>query len=293
MSFATGKRILITGANSGIGFETAKQLAAYGAEVIMLCRNKERGEAARARILKQDPDADLTLLLADLSSGNSIQSVVKEIRRRYSSLHVLINNAGGFFTRPHLNDENIEYTFALNHLGPFRLTNALIDLLQAGAREISEPSRVITVSSGAHMVISKASPESIAAYSAPGNYKGFRAYAWSKLANILFTRELHKRYGDKGITAVSLHPGFVRTNFTKLDSKSLTALFFDFGAKIAAIPASKGAETPVFLADAESITAGMYYAKKKITRPAACGRSDSLSQALWDYSTRFLPGQQR
>ncbi|MFW5800474.1 MAG: SDR family oxidoreductase [Spirochaeta sp.] len=278
MSFATGKRVLITGANSGIGFETARILSAYGAEVIMVCRNRERGERARTEILNRDPDADITLFIADLSSRASIESLCGELHRAYRSIHILINNAGAVFHKPSQTDDGLERTFALNHMGPFRLTMGILDLLQN-----AEQARVITVSSEGHRFF----PIDIEDIQRPRRYKAFKAYCNSKLANILFTRELARRYGNSGISAVSLHPGFVRTNFSGLTEKSLSARLFLIFARLFASSPEKGAATSVFLADAPEITNGMYYVKKKLRKPSRSARTDQLASILWDMSSKL------
>lgn len=280
MSFATGKRIVVTGANSGIGFETARLLSSFGAEVIMVCRNRNRGEAARQAILHRDPDADLTLFIADLSSKRSTADLITEIRRNYTSLHVLVNNAGALLHERKTTEDGLEYTFALNHMGPFRLTLGLMDLLQAGA-----PSRVITISSEGHRFSKISTPAEIEQLINPLDYRGFTSYCNSKLANILFTRELARRYGKNGISAVSLHPGFVRTDFGNLKNSPFSAKLFSLMMRLCAVSPEHGAATPVHLADSESITNGMYYAKKKLKKPSAAARSDNLAAALWGIST--------
>jgi NAD(P)-dependent dehydrogenase (short-subunit alcohol dehydrogenase family) len=185
MSFIAGKLAVVTGANSGIGFQTVRELAGEASEVIMICRSRERGEQAREQILKEYPQAVLTLLIADLSSPSSISVLMQEMRKRYDRISLLVNNAGGIFYNRLTAEDGLEYTFALNHMGYFRTTAALLPLLEKG-----RPSRVINVSSEAHRV----TPLDFDDLQQEKHYRPFIAYGQSKLANILYTRELARRY---------------------------------------------------------------------------------------------------
>lgn len=280
MSFATGKKIIITGANSGIGFETARKLAAFGAEIIMVCRSHERGKAALDEILSQDPDADLTLLLADLSSKHSTLELIENLHHSYKSIDILINNAGAMFYDRRTSEDGIEYTFALNHLGPFRLSTGIMDLLKN-----SPEGRIINVSSDAHRFSRVQKTEDLRAMLNPLRYRGFPVYCNSKLANILFTRELARRMKGSNISTAALHPGFIRTNFGGIQNKQkFSALVFKAFASLFAGSPEQGAATSVHLADAEKISSGLYYAKEKPVIPSRSSRNDILAAELWKIS---------
>ncbi len=276
MSFCAGKTVMITGANSGIGFETARQLASEAGRIIMVCRSRERGEAAKNIILEEHPEASISLHLSDLSSRASILTLTDEIKREYDSIEVLINNAGGMFYRYDHSDDGLEYTFALNHMGYFRLTKGLLPLLEAGA-----PSRIIQVSSEAH----RASSIRFDSLLDPGTpYRPFIVYGRSKLANILFTRESAVRFAGKGITSVSLHPGFVHTNFGGISDKLLSARVFKQFAQWFAVPPEKGAATPVFLARTDQLTNGGYYSSCRERTPSRNALDTGSAQRLWEIS---------
>ncbi len=275
MSFSTKKRVMITGANTGIGFETAKQLASAGSSVVMVCRSRQRGEDAAAAVRKEVPDADITLHTADLASAASILQLVREAEAAYSSLSVLINNAGGIFFSPMKTEDGLEYTFGLNHMGYFRLTLGLLPLLEAGA-----PARIINVSSEAH----RAARLDFTDLQSERRYKPFRAYGQSKLANLLFTREAARRFADLGITTAALHPGFINSSFASRSAQTPSAAVFGLLARTFGKTPAKGAETPVHLASADEITNGAYYTRKKVQSPskAALGQDDAAR--LWDIS---------
>ncbi|GAB6088538.1 SDR family oxidoreductase [Spirochaeta dissipatitropha] len=280
MSFATGKKIIITGANSGIGFETARKLAAFGAEVIMVCRSQERGKAALDAIQSEDPDADLTLLLADLSSKRSTEELIANLHGAYKSIDILINNAGAMIYDRRTSEDGIEYTFALNHLGPFRLSTGIMDLLKKAPE-----ARIINVSSDAHRFSKIEKPEDLRALLNPLRYRGFPVYCNSKLANILFTRELARRTKGSNVSTAALHPGFIRTNFGGIQNKKkFSALVFQTIAALFAGSPERGAATSVHLADTDKISSGLYYAREKPVIPSRASRNDILAAELWKIS---------
>src|ERR671912_2543455 len=197
------KVCMITGATSGIGKATVMGLASIGASVVMVGRDRGRGEAALAEIKEGSSNASVDLMLADLSSQQEIHRLADEFKEAYPRVDVLINNAGEIRSKRVTTADGLEMTFAVNHLAYFLLTNLLLDLLMASA-----PSRIVNVSSGDH------SNGAIDFDDLQGQkgYKGARAYSQSKLANVLFTYELARRLKGTGITANCLHPGVVRTN---------------------------------------------------------------------------------
>ncbi len=197
------KVVMVTGANSGIGKAASLALAKMGATVVMVARSRERGEAARSEIVRKSQNNAVDLLLADLSSLESVRILASEFRKKYSELHVLINNAGLFNQRRSVTIDGYENTFATNYLAPFLLTNLQLDLLKASA-----PSRIINVSSvghyNGHINFDDINLEK--------EYGGWKAYGQSKLALVLFTHELAKKLQGTGVTVNAVHPGTVATN---------------------------------------------------------------------------------
>lgn len=275
-----GKNIVITGVNSGIGKETAIALAEMGATVIMMCRNKERGEKALQEIKQRANSNNVELLIVDLSDPNSIDSAVSRYKERFDKLDVLINNAGLILKERIIEASGYETTFAVNHLGHFLLTSLLIDLLIK-----SSPSRIINVSSGAH----RYAKFELRDINMEKNYRSFRAYSNSKLANILFTHELSRRLEGTGVTVNALHPGFVKTNFGKNQYRKLTKPFMKL-MSLFAIDAKKGAKTSIYLAsspDVKDIT-GKYFVKSRVKRSSNESYKLKLQEKLWKLSWDYV-----
>jgi NAD(P)-dependent dehydrogenase (short-subunit alcohol dehydrogenase family) len=193
----SGKVCLVTGANSGIGKVTALELARMGARVVMVCRDQARGEAALAEIKQATGNDHLELMLCDLSSQADIRRFADEFKAAHNRLDVLVNNAGVYLRKRQTTVDQLEATFAINHLGYFLLTNLLVDLLKQSA-----PSRIVNVSSGAHA----SGHINFGDLQGEKSYGGGRAYCHSKLANILFTRELARQLAGTQVTANCLHP---------------------------------------------------------------------------------------
>jgi NAD(P)-dependent dehydrogenase (short-subunit alcohol dehydrogenase family) len=276
MRTMSGLTCLVTGATSGIGKETALRLAMLGAEVIVVARDKARGEAAKAEISARVPPALVEVMTADLTSLPQVRRLAAEVLARRDRLDVLVNNAGVISMRRQLTAEGLETTFATNHLGPFLLTTLLRGLLERSA-----PARVVTVSSAAHKQV-KAIPWDDLPYgarSAPA-----QAYPLSKLLNILFTAELARRLAGTGVTANCLHPGFVRTALGRDMTGPLGAvvpLFLRFRPGPAA-----GAATSVYLASSPEVAGvtGGYFCKCKPARPSAPARDPIAAARLWALS---------
>lgn len=270
--------IIVTGANSGIGKVTARELARMGAQIILACRSAERGNAALEMIKQETGNDDVHLLLVDLSSQASIEAFSAEFRDRFDRLDVLVNNAGGYFRERHETVDGLELTFGLNHMGYFLLTTSLLDLLKASA-----PARIVNVSSGAHHMGSFDFDD----YNREGKYRGFPAYGQSKLANILFTYELARRLEGTGVTVNALHPGFVATNFSKnngLLAKVAMTLMRPF-----ALSEDKGAETSIYLAsspEVEGVT-GAYFEKKKAIKSSSASYDEEAQRRLWQLSEKL------
>ncbi|MGW8250464.1 MAG: SDR family oxidoreductase, partial [Anaerolineales bacterium] len=202
----SGKVCMVTGATSGIGKETARELVRKGARVVIVSRSRERCEAVAEEFRKENSDAAVDYLLADLSSQADIRRMAGDFQERYDRLDVLINNAGGFFMRRQESVDGIEMTFALNHLNYFMLTALLKDSLKASA-----PARIVNVSSNAH----RGAKIDFDNLLGERSYSGWRAYAQSKLANVLHAFELARRLEASVVTANALHPGFVSTRLAR------------------------------------------------------------------------------
>jgi len=271
------KVVMVTGANSGIGKAASLALAEMGATVVMVARSKEGGEAARSEIVRKSQNNAVDLLLADLSSLESVRILSSEFQKKYSSLHVLINNAGLFNQRRRVTADGYENTFATNYLAPFLLTNLQLDLLKASA-----PSRIINVSSvghyNGHINFDDLNLET--------DYGGWKAYGQSKLALVLFTHELAKKLQGTGVTVNAVHPGTVATNIW---SRPLGPVGFIMALpKLFMISPDQGAETIVYLAsspDAKGLN-GEYLEKLKVKKSSNESYDEEIAQRLWDVSAK-------
>lgn len=275
-----GKVCMVTGANSGIGKATALALAQMGATVVMVCRNRARGEQAMSDITTKSGNNAVALLLADLSSQQSIRQLVEHFQRRYTHLHVLINNAGAAFPGRRETVDGLEMTFAVNYLAPFLLTNLLLDVLKA-----SSPARIVNVSSNSH----EAGYIQMDDLQEEEHYRSMRVYGQAKLAVVLFTYELARRLHGTGVTANCLHPGFVATHFGQRDAGPAFRLLVKVIGSFGASPA-KGAKTSIYLAsspEVEGITSN-YFVKSIPRRSAAISYDTSLHRQLWEQSAKLV-----
>jgi retinol dehydrogenase 12 len=274
-----GKICVVTGATSGLGLVTAQSLARQGATLIVVGRNAERGAATVSRIRQETGNTAVELMLADLSAQAQVRQLASAIQSRFSRLDVLVNNAGALFARRELSHDGIEMTFALNHLAYFLLTNLLLDLLKA-----SLLARIVNVSSEAH----RGARLNFADLQGEHNYRGYRAYARSKLANILFTHELARRLERTGVVANALHPGFVATNFGH-NNRSFTAGLFRILQLVAAISPEEGAQTIIHLATAPEVQhiTGEYFVKQKAVRSSQASYDHAAAEGLWQVSTEL------
>ncbi|HEY9233285.1 MAG TPA: SDR family oxidoreductase [Blastocatellia bacterium] len=271
----TGKVCLVTGANSGIGRVTALELARLGAQVVIVCRDRARGEAAMAEIKQATGSRNVELMLCDLSSQADIRRFADKFKATHARLDVLVNNAGVYLRKRTTTVDGLEATFAVNHLGYFLLTTLLLDLLKRSA-----PARVVNVSSGAH-ASGHINFDDLQGESA---YSGVKAYCHSKLANILFTRELARRLAGTGVTANCLHPGAVATGIFRALPKPVEALI-----KLVTLSPEKGAQTSVYLASSPAVEAvtGKYFVRRVEATPSAEARDDEVARRLWDESARL------
>jgi len=275
----TGKICLVTGSTNGIGKSTAIELARMGATVVIIGRDAQKTSEVVKEIRAASGNPHVDSLLADLSSQQEVRRLAHEFKRKYSQLHVLINNAGGFFLRRQLSVDGIEMTFALNHLASFLLTDLFLDTIQASA-----PARIINVSSDAH------ASGKIEFDNLQGE-QNFRpsAYDNSKLANILFTLELARRLEGTGVTVNALHPGFVATGFAKNNGKVIAALVSVFAPLVARSPV-KGAETSIYLASSPNVEGmtGKYFYDSQVISAAPQATDMVLARKLWDASTEMI-----
>ena len=268
---------LVTGASRGIGWYTALALAKRGDTVILVGRDAQRCASARAQILAQIPDAEVDVRLANFASLDQVRALAAGVIADYTRLDVLVNNAGGFYSTPQRSDDGYELTWATNHLAPFLLTSLLLPLLRASA-----PARIVNVSSAAHVGTSI----DFADINGERSYNGLRAYAQSKLANILFTYELAHRLAESDVTCNALHPGFVATGFGSNNTDAvmkLNALLQRFFA----VPPEQGAQTSIFLATDPSVaqTTGLYYSKSKPVTSSKASYDVTARRLLWSIST--------
>jgi NAD(P)-dependent dehydrogenase (short-subunit alcohol dehydrogenase family) len=284
MSDMQGKTVVVTGGNSGIGFETAGALSAMGARVIITARNAVRGEAARSALADRlDAGGTVELVVFDLADMASVRAGAAEILARFPRLDVLVNNAGLILTERTETVDGYEATLAINHLGPFLLTNLLMDRLKASA-----PARIVNVASTAHNQARRGMP--FDDLQSVKNYAAMRVYGESKLANILFTNELALRLDPTAVTANSLHPGTVRTGYgADGDTTGLLALGIKIGQPLFASP-EKGARTSVFLASSPAVAGvtGKYFAKSKEKRPKPQALDADAARRLWSVSAELV-----
>jgi NAD(P)-dependent dehydrogenase (short-subunit alcohol dehydrogenase family) len=275
-----GKTCVITGATSGIGLETAARLGALGARLVLVGRNPDKGNRAIGRLRADVPGVAVEMHYADLSRPDEIRRLAAALLDTVSRIDVLVNNAGALFANRNTTPDGLELTFALNHMAYFRLTSLLRDRLIASA-----PARVINVASEAH----RDSHLGFEDLQCSRHYSGWTAYKRSKLANILFTRELARRLEGTGVTANCLHPGFVATSFGD-NNRGFWRFGISIGKLIAAIPVRRGAETPVYLAsspDLEGIS-GKYFSKCREARPDTAAEDDKAAARLWQESERLI-----
>jgi NAD(P)-dependent dehydrogenase (short-subunit alcohol dehydrogenase family) len=225
----SGKICIVTGSNSGIGKETAFALAEMGATVVMVVRNQEKGEKALVEIIEQTGNKSVSLMLCDMSSMASIRDFAREFMKKYSRLDVLVNNAGGEFSKREVTNEGFERTFAVDYLAPFLLTHELLDLLK-----VSVPSRIINVSSG----LAKNGKVNFDDLQSVKDYRGMQVYSNAKLMLMMFTYELSRRLVGSGVTANVLMPGFVVYLASSDEVKCVTGKCFAKKKEIATCPAS-------------------------------------------------------
>ncbi|MCR4940438.1 MAG: SDR family oxidoreductase [Treponemataceae bacterium] len=279
MSLLEKKTAIVTGANSGMGMATTKALLKEGARVIMLCRSEKRGQEAYKTLLQYGKDR-LFLVLCDLGDYDSIKAFAKEIKEKFGHLDILVNNAGFISLDRQETKEGLERQFGINHIGHFLLTTELLDIMPEG-------SRIVNVASGAH----KAGKIHFEDINLHRGFNVIKAYSQSKLANVLFTRELARRLTDKGITVNCCHPGAVATNmgvnrdtgFGKTVMRILKPFF---------LTPEQGARTAIFLATDPSVKdiSGEYFYKCRIAGSSKRSKDLELAKRLYELSEQLVKG---
>ncbi|GAB3222551.1 SDR family oxidoreductase [Hymenobacter seoulensis] len=275
----TGKTALVTGATSGIGLVTARELARQGARVIMVGRDTDKAARALASIqLAVGTDAPVHVKCYDLSLIQNVRTLAEELEHELSQLDILVNNAGIMPGRLMLTEEGHELSWATNHLAPYALTNLLLPLLDAAGQ-----ARVVTVSSVAHWV-GEIEPDREVRNS-PDKYSWLTAYADSKLANILFTNELAHRLDLTGITANCLHPGMVDTGLMRPDTSPVMKALWWTAKPLMRSP-ERGAQTTLYLATSPEVASvsGRYFANAKPARTSERAQSRAEASRLWKIS---------
>jgi NAD(P)-dependent dehydrogenase (short-subunit alcohol dehydrogenase family) len=273
-----GKTVVITGGTSGIGQVAAEKLAGMGARIVLTARSQQRGDATLARLREIAPGLKHSIHYGDLSRLSELRRVAKEIAARETRIDVLINNAGAMFGERQVTEDGLERTFATNHLSYFVMTHLLSERLITSA-----PARVVNTSSHAHYRGTLDFDDLQYAR----DYKAFPSYCRSKLYNVLFTRVLARRLAGTGVTANSLHPGFVKTRFGD-DSGGPMARWIGL-MKFLAISPQKGAETIIYLASSDHAVKanGLYFYKSKPVEASKLAQDDTAAERLWRETSRI------
>lgn len=273
-----GQVCMVTGATSGIGEVTARELAARGAEVVVVSRNAQKCQNTVSQIRKQTGNPAVDYMLADLSSRSQIHRLVKEFKPRFPRLDVLVNNAGAFFLRRQESEDDIEKTWALDHLNYFLLTNLLLDMLKSSA-----PARIVNVASESH----RRADIHFDDLEFEDGYSGMRAYGQAKLGNVLFTYELARRLEGSGVTVNAVHPGFVATNIGS-DNGWLVNQVMKVVHLFGRSP-KEGAETVIYLASSPEVegVSGKYFFDKQPIESSSLSYDRRTAQRLWQVSAQM------
>jgi len=285
MSDLQGKIVLVTGATSGIGEVTARELAKAGAQVILLARNPQKAERTRTSILSVCGHEKVDIVIADLSSLSQVRSAAAAVRLAYPRLDILVNNAGGIMGKQRVESvDGYELTLATNYLGPFLFTAVLFDLLLK-----SEHARIINLSSAAHRVAKPDFPN----LQLHKGYSSLRAYANSKLFNYMLTAELDRRLRARNLLVVTnaVHPGGVASGFGSNSNSWIAVLMRTFSAAL--ISPEKGAATSLYLATSEEggrISGQYWNSVQKVVKPRNAFITPENERRLWTVSEE-LTGQ--
>ena len=271
-----GRVCVVTGATAGLGRETALALARMGATLVIVARDPVKAARTREELEAIAGARRVEVVLADFADLHSVRAAAHRIAEQFSSVHVLVNNAGLAKKHRTLSTDGFELTFAVNHLAPFLFTRELMPLLRAGA-----PSRIVNVASAAEAQ----GPIDFDDLQSTQNYRGFRVYGKTKLMNVLFTYELAARLEGTGVTANCLHPGAVATDLLRQLPRWLYALISPF-----LLTPERGAATQVMLASSPSVegVSGGYYVKGKANRSSRRSYDVEARRRLWDVSETMV-----
>jgi NAD(P)-dependent dehydrogenase (short-subunit alcohol dehydrogenase family) len=274
------KTCLITGATDGIGKQTALELAHRDYSLVLVGRNLEKGDAVVSELIHETGNNSIRFHYADLSIMKSVQNLVDEIKRTYETIDVLLNNAGAYFSKLKMTDEGFEKTFALNHLSYFYLTTHLLEIVKHG-----NPGRIINVASTAH----KNTELDFDDIQGINDYKGWPAYGRSKLMNIMFTYECHRRFSDSGVTFNCLHPGFVDSSFGN-NNLGFAKNSIKIAKKLFAIDIVKGARTSVYLSSSDDVAgiSGKYFDKCKPVQSSKASYIEEDQKKLWEATEELI-----
>jgi retinol dehydrogenase 14 len=279
MADLAGKTVLITGATSGIGFEASVELARMGAHLLMVGRNEAKTAPKAEEVRKRSGSNRVEFLVCDFASQRQVRRLAEAFRARHDSLHILVNNAGAVFAKRTLTEDGIEATFAVNHLGYFLLTHLLLDPLVKSA-----PARILNVASIAHYRGAMDFDDLMF----ERGYRLMRAYSRSKLANVLFTRELARRLKGSGVTVNALHPGAVASNIWSGAPRRIRPVLWI--AKRLMMTPAEGAKTILYLATSRDVegTTGLYFERNRAKEPSPIAREDAVAKRLWKESERLV-----
>lgn len=277
MSAMANKVCIVTGANTGIGKETARGLAKAGATVVLACRNLEKAEAAREDIQRTTGRSDVRAMALDLGSVASVRAFAKRVRDELPALHVLVNNAGLWTTARSTTKDGLETTWGTNHVGTFLLTRELLPLLEASA-----PSRVVVLSSALHY---RGTMRWDDLQHARGSFSGPAAYNQSKLANVLFTNALARRLAGKNVTVNAVHPGVVATELARDYPKFLVKIFHFF-----LLTPEQGAQCSLHVATSDecATATGLYFEKSRAKKASREGLDEAAQERLWKLTEETL-----
>ncbi|WP_273126975.1 SDR family oxidoreductase [Bacillus weihaiensis] len=273
-----GKIVLVTGATSGMGLATSIEMAKKGFEVVMVGRNEEKGSNALDYAKAESQSKRLSFMQCDLASIDSIRQFVSIVKKKYRKIDVLINNAGVLCIRRETTEDGFEMQMGVNHLGHFLLTNLLLELI-VNAKE----GRIVNVSSGGHKWgdFYKNDPHFISGYNL------FKGYGQSKLANVLFTKELAKKLRNKNVTVNTLHPGAVATSLGVNRQTGFGKLIYKMLSPFFQTPL-EGASTTIYLATSPEVKSisGEYFINKKIAKTSKKANDMDLAKHLWEWSSK-------
>ena len=266
----TPRTIVITGASDGIGAAAARELRKSDANLVVIGRSQAKTEAVAAEL-----DADH--FVVDFADLAQTRALADKIGSTYERIDVLLNNAGGMGTKIHLTPDGYEQTYQVNYLSPFLLTTRLVDLL------VESRASVINTTSSSHLMVLRATADDL---ENTARRRPSTAYALSKLAIMLFTKELHRRYRDSGLSVATVHPGYVNSNFGKASGSRMLAFSQDYLPTARYVAScEEGAEQLIWLASGEpgvDWTPGEYYSRRKIARASRLAKNPALAAELWE-----------